>query len=81
MVTVTNTWGKMITSRFNDILSKEKVTKEYFQRVRKIWSSELYTNNKVRSQNIFAIPVITPTFGIINRTKEKLNRPENYSHQ
>ena len=81
MVTVTNTWGKTKTSRFNDILSKEKVTKEYFQRVRKIWSSELYTNNKVTSQNIFAIPVITPTFGIINRTKEKLNRPENYSHQ
>ena len=31
MVTVTNTWGKTKTSRFNDILSKEKVTKEYFR--------------------------------------------------
>ena len=39
----------------------------------KIWSSELYANNKVTSQNIFAIPVITPTFGIINWTKEELH--------
>ena len=51
---------------FNDTLNKERVTQEYFQRVRKIWSSELYVNNKVTSHNIFAIPVITPIFGIIN---------------
>ena len=54
--------------RFNGTLNKE-----HFQRVRKIWSSELYANNKVTSHNIFAIPVITPTFGIINWTKEELH--------
>ena len=58
---------------FNSTLNKERVTKEYFQRVRKIWSSELYANNKVTSHNIFAIPVIPPTFGIINWTKEELH--------
>ena len=58
---------------FNDTLNKERVTIEYFQRVRKIWSSELYASNKVTSHNIFAIPVITPTFGIINWTKEELH--------
>ena len=41
--------------------------------MREIWSSELYANNKVTSHNIFAIPVITPTFGIINWTKEELH--------
>ena len=40
--------------------------------MRKIWSSELHAN-KVTSHNIFAIPVITPTFGIINWSKEKLH--------
>ena len=57
---------------FSDTLNKERVTKEYFQRVRNICSSELYANKKVTSPNIFAIPVITPTFGIINWTKEEL---------
>ena len=38
---------------FNDTLNKERVTKKYFQRVRKIWSSELYANNKVTYHNIF----------------------------
>ena len=58
---------------FNDTLNKDRVTKEYFQRVRKMWSSELYANNKVTSHSIFAIPVITPTFGIIHWTKEELH--------
>ena len=38
--------------------------------MRKIWSFDLYGNNKVTSHNIFAIPVITPTFSIIIWTKE-----------
>ena len=41
--------------------------------MRKIWSSELHANNKAASHNIFAIPVIIPTFGIINWTKELHN--------
>ena len=57
---------------YNDTLNKEKVTKEYFRRIRKIWSSELYSHNKTTAHNIFAIPVLTPTFGILNWTKDEL---------
>ena len=42
--------------------------------MRKIWRSELYGNNKVIAHNIFAIPVTTPTFGILNWTKEELEQ-------
>ena len=51
---------------YNEELNKDKETKEYYKRVRKIWSSELYENNKVIAHNIFATPVATPTFGILN---------------
>ena len=46
-------------------LNKERVTKEYNKRVRKIWSSELYGNNKVTAHNTLAVPVITPIIGIL----------------
>ena len=47
--------------------------KEYFKRIRKIWNSELYAGNKAVAHNTFAIPVITPTFGILNWTKDELS--------
>ena len=53
-------------------LNKERVTKEYFNRVRKIWKSELYSRNKVIAHNIFAIPVFTLTFGILDWTKDEI---------
>ena len=53
-------------------LDKQRVTKEYLRRVRQIWNSELYSRNKVLAQNIFAIPVLTPTFGMLEWTKQKL---------
>ena len=59
---------------FNDILNKERVIKEYMKRIRKIWSSELYYNWKVIAHNTFAIPVLTPTFGIIKWTKDELEQ-------
>ena len=57
---------------YDDVLNKEKVIKEYFRRVRRIWSSELFSNNKMIAHNIFAIPVITPTIGILDWTKEEM---------
>ena len=45
-------------------LNKERVLKEYYNRVRKIWNSELYSKNKTVAYTIFAIPVLIPTFGI-----------------
>ena len=65
--------GQDEDTEFNEALNKERVTKEYLQRVRKILSSELYASNKLTFHNIFAIPVITPTFGIINWAKEELH--------
>ena len=59
---------------YSDVLNIERVMKEYMKRIRKIWSSELYSNNKVIVHNTFAIPVLTPTFGIINWTKEELEQ-------
>ena len=53
-------------------LNKGRVIKEYFNRVRKIWRSELYSRNKVLAHNIFAVPVFTLTFGILNWTKEEV---------
>ena len=46
--------------------------KEYKRRVRKIWSSELYENNKATAHNTLAVPVITPTIGILQWTKKEI---------
>ena len=54
---------------FDNVLNKERVTAEYLKRVKKIWNSKLYACNKVLSHNIFAVPILTPTFGIIKWTK------------
>ena len=48
------------------LLNKEKVIKEYKLRVKKIWNSELNGLNKSIAHNVFAVPVITPTIGILN---------------
>ena len=53
-------------------LNKERVLKEYKRRVRKIWSSELYGNNKATAHNTLAVPVITPTIGILQWTKKEI---------
>ena len=45
---------------------------EYLKRVKKNWNSDLYSQNKVLLHNIFAIPVLSPTFGILLWTKQKL---------
>ena len=56
--------------RYQGKLNKETVTSEYFRRVRKIWNSELYAKNKMLAHNTFAVPLLTPTFGILDWTKE-----------
>ena len=47
-------------------LNKERVEREYYHRVRKIWSSELNARNKSIAHNSFAIPVLMPTIGILD---------------
>ena len=58
---------------FKGELNKQRVKKEYLRRVRQTWNSELYSRNKVLAHNIFAIPVLTPTFGILEWTKQDLD--------
>ena len=53
-------------------LNKEKILKEYYARLRKIWRSELNSRNKVQAHNTFATPLLLPTFGILNWTKEEV---------
>ena len=38
---------------YSDVLNKKRAMKEYMKRIRKIWSSELYSNNKVIPHNTF----------------------------
>ena len=59
---------------YNGPLNKEKVCKEYLNRVRKKWSSEMPDFNKVIAHNSFAVPVITPTIGIIDWTIDEIRQ-------
>ena len=57
---------------FRGELTKDRVQKEYFRRVKKIWRSELYSKNKVIAHNTFATPIFTLTFGVLEWTKEEI---------
>ena len=59
---------------YNGPLNKDRVRKEYKMRVRKIWRSELYGGNKAVAHNTFAVPVITPTVGILDWTNEEIRQ-------
>ena len=56
--------GQDESVEYDGPLNKERVTKEYLKRMKKIWSSELNSLNKVIAHNTFAVPVLAPTFGI-----------------
>ena len=51
-------------------INKERVSKEYLSRVKRIF--ELSTFNKTIAHNTFAIPVITPTIGILDWTIQEI---------
>ena len=46
--------------------------KKYLKKERKIWNSELYSRNRVVAHNIFAIPILSVTFGILEWAKIEL---------
>ena len=58
---------------FDGTTNKERVLTEYFKRVRKIWSSELSGYNKFISHNAFAVPVLIPTFGLLDWTIDEID--------
>ena len=53
-------------------INKERVTKENYNRVKKIWRSQLSAYNKYISHNAFAVAVLIPTFGIFDWTLEEI---------
>ena len=53
-------------------MNKQKVTTEYKKRLRKIWTSELNGHNKVIATNVFAVPVVTYGYGVIDWTKQEI---------
>ena len=53
-------------------VNKERVTKEFYTRVTKIWKSELSSFNKVIAHNTFSIPVLTTTVRVIDWTIEEI---------
>ena len=62
------------STSYDTELNKEKISKEYIRRIRKIWSSQLNGFNKIQATNSFAVPMITYSFGIVNWTKENLKQ-------
>ena len=55
-------------------VNKEKVIKEYLTRTKKIWKSNLSAFNKSIAHNMFAVPVLTPTFGILDWTLQEIKQ-------
>ena len=53
-------------------INKERVSKGYFIRTKKIWSSELSAYNKVIAHNAFTVPVLIPTMAIIGWTIDEI---------
>ena len=47
-------------------INKERVSKEYPKRVKKIWNSQPSAINKSTAHNVFAVPIMTPTIGILD---------------
>ena len=58
----------------NGPLNKERVSTEYLRRVRKVWNSQLNASNKTIAHNVFAVPVLTPTIGILDWSKEEVRQ-------
>ena len=66
---------------FKGELNKQRVLEEYLKRVRKICNLGVYSRNKVLAHNIFAIPVLSPTFGKNKNSKILILKREKSSLQ
>ena len=59
---------------YNGPINKGRVTKEYINRIRKIWSSQLSDFNKAVAHNAFAGPTLTSTVGILDWTCKDIDQ-------
>ena len=55
-------------------INKDRILKECTNRVRKIWSSELWDYNKVTAYDSFAILIITQSVGVINQKSDEIKQ-------
>ena len=53
-------------------LNKDRISKEFIHRAKKIWNSELHSRNKVTAFNAFALPVLTMSVGILDWTEQEI---------
>ena len=53
---------------YNGPINKERITKEYINRIRKIWNSQLSAFHKAVAHNAFAVPTLTSGVGILDWT-------------
>ena len=53
---------------------KEKIRKEYYQRLQLVTNSELNAANRIDAMNTLAVPVVTYSFNIIDWTEQELQR-------
>lgn len=63
--------------------NKNRVTREYYSKLRKIWESELSYYNKTIYHNAFSLAVLTPLFGIVDCRGNPLHwyqNPQNPDH-
>ena len=47
------------------LVNKERVTNEYYKRVKKMWKGELLAYHKHVAHNAFTAPILIPTFGLL----------------
>lgn len=51
---------------------KQQLTKQYLNKVKKIWTTELNAKNKCQATNSLALPLVSHTFGSIRWTVEEI---------
>ena len=55
-----------------ELVNKTRVTKEYYTRVKRLSNSDLSSVNKVIAHNLFPVPELTTTAGILNWTIDEI---------
>ena len=53
---------------------KEKIRKEYYQKIRLVLKTELNSRNRIEAINTLAVPVVQYSFNIVNWNLADLNR-------
>ena len=65
--------GQDESVEYDGPLNKKRGTNKYLKRTRKIWSSELNSLNTFIAHYSLAVPVLAPTFGILDWTRSALS--------